>query len=211
MRQKVTFIEVAAVILLFLTALIAFLGNGATKDYGKDKIIIAFGDSLTAGYGVVSPGKNYVVFLSEMLKIPVINAGVTGDNTSDALVRLKEDVLDKNPDVVTVLLGGNDFFGGYSEEVVKANLRTIIRRIKKTGAKVILIGGSKQLLPNFELTFERLAFDEGVDGYVPNILGGILLRKDLRFDGVHPNERGHKIMAERILPVLERVLRSLDE
>lgn len=206
MKKRLNILEIAALAFLVLIVTVSFLGNGP-KDYRRDVKIVAFGDSLTRGYGV-PPGKNFVTFLSEYTNIPIINSGVTGDTTSNALIRLKSDVLDYNPNVVLVLLGGNDFFSGFSEEVVRANLQAIIRTIKRSGAKVILIGGSKQVVPNYEMMYERLAIDEKVDGYVPNILGGIVFRKDLLFDTIHPNQRGHEIIAQRILPVLEEVLRE---
>lgn len=205
MKKRFSVRGVEALAVLFIAAsFLVYLGS-SPREYPHDKVVVAFGDSLTRGYGT-PPGKNFVTFLSEYTNIPIVNSGKTGDTTSDALVRLKEDVLDYNPDVVLVLLGGNDFFEGYGEEVVRANMKTILRRIKQNGAKIILIGGSKQIVPNYESTFERLAYDEEVDGYVPNILGGILFRKDLLFDTIHPNERGHEIIAGRILSVLERVL-----
>ena len=116
--------------------------------------------------------------------------------------------MDYRPDVVLVLLGGNDFLAGYSEEVVRANLQTIVRKIKQSGSKVILVGVYNSISPQYEKVFEKLVRDEKADGYVPNILGGILFRKDLLYDTLHPNERGHEIIADRILPVLEKVLRE---
>lgn len=205
MKKTITWLELLAIALTIGLASVMFLFP--QKEYRHDLVVVAFGDSLTVGHGV-PPGKNFVVYLSEATSIPIINSGVTGDTTAEALVRLKEDVLDKNPNVVTVLLGGNDLLKGNSEEVVRANLKIIIRKIKKIGAKVILIGGSKQLAPNFEMVFEKIAIEEKVAGYVPDVLRGILLRKDLRFDDIHPNDRGHKIIAERILPTLERVLKE---
>lgn len=206
MKKRLNFLESAAIVLSALIVFASFWGNGP-KDYRRDVTVVAFGDSLTRGYGV-PPGKNFVTFLSEYTNIPIINSGFTGDLTSHALIRLKSDVLDYDPDVVLVLLGGNDFLSGFSEEVVRANLQAIIRNIKKGGAKVILVGVSKQVVPSFESMFERLAMEEKVDGYVPNILGGIVFRKDLLFDTIHPNQRGHEIIAQRILPVLEEVLRE---
>jgi len=205
MKKKFSMRGVEVLAILIVVASFVVYLRTSPPEYPRDKVVVAFGDSLTRGYGT-PPGKNFVTFLSEYTDLPIINSGKTGDTTSDALVRLKEDVLDYNPDVVLVLLGGNDFFEGYTEEVVRANLRTILRRIKQNGARIILIGGSKQIVPNYESTFERLAYDEQVAGYVPNILGGILFRKDLLFDTIHPNERGHEIIAGRILPILERVL-----
>ncbi len=207
MKKRFSIRGVEALAIFFIVGSFLIYLNSSPAEYPHNKVVVAFGDSLTRGYGT-PPGKNFVTFLSEYTNIPIINSGKTGDTTSDALVRLKESVLDYNPDVVLVLLGGNDFFEGYGEEVVRANLRTIVRSIKQSGSKIILIGGSKQIVPNYESTFERLAYDEKVDGYVPNILGGILFRKDLLFDTIHPNERGHEIIAGRILPVLENVLRE---
>jgi len=202
---KFNFLEVAALFLAILIAGLVYLYP--VREYKRDQIVVAFGDSLTRGYGT-PPGKNFVTYLSEYTNIPIINSGKSGDTTADALIRLKEDVINKKPDVVLVLLGGNDFFEGNSEEVVSINLKTIIRNIRASGAKVILIGGSKQVLPNYELVFDRLALEEKVEGYVPNVLLGVLFRKDLLYDSVHPNERGHEVIAKRILPTLEKILRE---
>lgn len=207
-RTRINVIEISALLLIVIMGAFLFFFGGPVE-YSKDKIVVAFGDSLTVGYGVNPPGKNYVTYLSEYTEIPIVNAGKSGDTTSDALVRMKDDVLSYNPDVVLVLLGGNDFLEGYSEEVVLANLRTIIKNLKKSDAKVILIGGSKQIVPKYEKVFEKLVFENGIDGYVPDILGGIIFRKDLLYDDIHPNTHGHEIIAQRILPVLERVLSEL--
>ena len=208
MKFRLNAVEILALVLVgLIVAALYFIG---TPEYSKDKVIVAFGDSLTIGYGVNPPYKNYVVYLSEETEIIIINAGKSGDTTADALVRLQAEVLDLNPDVVMVLLGGNDHAKGYSDEVVEVNIRTIIENISKSNAKIILIGGNKRVAPHIEKVAERIFFDGIVDGYVPNVLGGIYLRKDLMYDDIHPNGYGHKIIAERILPVLENVLSKLD-
>ncbi len=204
-KKRLTGIEILALLLVLLGAMFYF--SYGPVEYEKDITIVAFGDSLTRGYGT-PPGKNFVTFLSEYTGIPIINSGKSGDTTSDALIRLKEDVLDHDPDIVIVALGGNDYFVGNGTEVVRANLTTIIRRIKREGVKVILIGGGREFDPEYEFIFDRLAKEEGVDGYVPNLTNIFLFRKDLLFDDVHPNERGHQIIANRVLPVLESVLRQ---
>ena len=205
MMRPIRGVEIFAVI--FIVVMVISVTLGIPRTYKTDKVIVAFGDSLTRGYGL-PPGKNFVTFLSEVTKIPIINSGKTGDTTSDALIRLNQDALDYRPDIVLVLLGGNDFLAGYSEEVVRANLQVIIRKIKQSGSRVILVGVYNGISPQYEKVFEKLALNEQADGYVPNVLGGILFRKDLLYDTVHPNERGHEIIADRILPVLEKVLRE---
>ncbi|MDO8442726.1 MAG: GDSL-type esterase/lipase family protein [bacterium] len=174
--------------------------------YKQGKVVVAFGDSLTRGYGMVPPGKNYVVFLSEYIHVPIINSGKTGDTTSDALVRLQADVLDKKPDIVIVFLGGNDYFMGYNPEVIKANLATMIKKIRGIGAKVILIGTTSQIQPEYESVIKQVATDEKVFAYIPGILDGILFRKDLLYDTIHPNDKGHELVAQKILPVLQGAL-----
>lgn len=174
--------------------------------YKQGGIIVAFGDSLTRGYGMVYPDKNYVVFLSDYLNIPIINSGKTGDTTSDALIRLKEDVLDKDPNIVVLFLGSNDFFVGYSAEVVKANLATMIRKINKMGAKIILISATSQIAAQYEKVIHEAAIEEGVFAYIPGILNGILYRKDMLYDNIHPNEKGHEMIAQKILPALRGAL-----
>jgi len=198
---KFQFIGLALIVILFGVALWY-----PKNYYTRDKTVVAFGDSLTRGYGMVPPGKNYVVFLSEYTHIPIINSGRTGDTTSDALIRLQADVLDKKPDVVIVFLGGNDFFMGYSPEVIKANLTTMIKKIRGIGAKTILIGTTSQIKPEYESVIKQVATDEKVFAYIPGILDGILFRKDLLYDTIHPNDKGHELVAQKILPALQGAL-----
>jgi acyl-CoA thioesterase-1 len=174
--------------------------------YRQDKVIVAFGDSLTRGYGMVPPNKNYVVFLSDYLHIPIINSGKTGDTTSDALIRLQDDVLDKKPNIVILFLGGNDFFMGYSPEVIKANLATMIRKINGIGAKIILISTTSQVAPEYEKVIQQVAAQEKVFAYIPGIMNGILFRKDLLYDDIHPNDKGHELIAQKILPAIQGAL-----
>jgi len=198
---KFQFFGLALIIVLFSLAI------WYPKNYYKqDKVVVAFGDSLTRGYGMVPPDGNYVVFLSEYVHIPIINSGRTGDTTSDALIRLQSDVLDKKPNVVIVFLGGNDFFAGYSPEVIKANLMTMIRKIQDIGAKVILIGTTSQIAPEYENVIQQVAAKEKVFAYIPGIMDSIMFRKDLLYDTIHPNEKGHEMIAQKILPALQGAL-----
>ncbi|MDD5431342.1 MAG: GDSL-type esterase/lipase family protein [Candidatus Pacebacteria bacterium] len=198
---KFQFLGIALV--LIISALVIWYPR---IQFRQDKIVVAFGDSLTRGYGVVPPERNYVVYLSDYIHLPIINAGHSGDTTSDALIRLQADVLDKKPDIAIVFLGGNDFFEGYTSEVIAANLKTIVHKIQSNGAKVILVGGDTQIASDYEKAASKIASDEKVFAYIPNVLNGILLRKDLMYDNVHPNEKGHEIIAQKLLPALQRAL-----
>ena len=101
--------------------------------------IVAFGDSLVKGFGVAQD-KNFVSLLENRLNVPIYNAGIIGDTTERALLRLERDVLSHNPDIVLVLLGGNDVIHFIPREETFTNLATILSRIRQQGAEPILIG-----------------------------------------------------------------------
>ncbi|HEU4887333.1 MAG TPA: GDSL-type esterase/lipase family protein, partial [Thermoanaerobaculia bacterium] len=101
--------------------------------------IITFGDSLTSGYGA-GPGEDYPSGLSKHIRVPVVNAGRSGDTTQSALARVDEDVLAASPRIVIVGLGGNDYLGGVAIGTTESNLRTIVRKIQGGGAMVVLLG-----------------------------------------------------------------------
>lgn len=200
--RKLHFYSVIAI--LAVTAIIIWYPR---PQYNPNKVVIAFGDSLTSGYCVVPPQRDYVVYLSNYTHISIINAGKKGNDTSDALIRLQADVLDKKPDVAIVFLGGNDYFEGYTSEVIKQNLTSIVRAIQSNSTKVILVGGDSQLSSDYEMAIQKVASEQKVFAYIPNVLNGIILRKDLICaDGLHPNEKGHEIIAQKILPALQRAL-----
>jgi lysophospholipase L1-like esterase len=171
--------------------------------------VIAFGDSLTAGYGA-SAGEDYPSRLSTMSGVPVVNAGRSGDTTESALGRIENDVLTGNPRIVIVGRGGNDFLNGMAIQSTEANLRTIVRKIQGTGAMVILLGiRFPSLTANYEKMYERVAYEEGCL-LVGRTLKGILTDPALRSDQIHPNARGYDLMAQRMTAPLLELLRTAD-
>lgn len=194
---------------IVITGLVYFLKREPKiKNYpSAGKNIIAFGDSLTEGYGIPRD-KNYVSLLSQKIGESIINAGRSGDTTESALARLETDVLDRDPKVVIVLLGGNDYLRGMPRSQTFSNLATIIEKIQEQGAVVILVGIQGGVFrDNFKKEFFALAKIKHT-AYVPNILQEILGEKDLMLDIIHPNEKGHEIMAKRIEPVLRDMIRE---
>jgi hypothetical protein len=101
--------------------------------------IICFGDRLTEGVGA-GEGEDYPSALSRQLASPVVNAGRRGDTTADALERLSDTVLSKNPRLVIVLLGGNDFLRQRPRQETRKNLEEIVRRVQARGAIVAIVG-----------------------------------------------------------------------
>jgi acyl-CoA thioesterase I len=172
--------------------------------------LIAFGDSLTAGYGAAA-GEDYPSRLSASIRTPVVNAGRSGDTTQSALARIDEDVLAASPRIVIVGLGGNDFLGGVAIATTEANLRTIIRKIQDAGAMVVLLGFSfPSLQADYAEMYERVADDERAL-LVPRVLKGILTDHSLKSDEIHPNARGYALMAERIAGPFAKLLEEADE
>lgn len=171
--------------------------------------IVAFGDSLTAGYGA-GEGSDYPAVLSAELDRPIVNAGRSGDTTADAVARLDADVLSLNPRLVIVGLGGNDFLRGEPIARTEENLRTIVKRIQAQGAMVVLLGFEfPSISANYGAMYERIANEESCL-LIEDVLAGILNDAKLKSDEIHPNAAGYALMAERIAGPLEKLLQKAD-
>ncbi len=170
------------------------------------RTIVAFGDSLVEGRGATD-GKDFVSVLSRRLGTPIINAGRSGDTTAAALARLDRDVLARDPKVVIVLLGGNDFLRRVPVESTFTNLQQIVERIRGRGAAVVLVGVSVGLLSDPYASEYTTVARRHAAALVPDILDGIIGNRELMADSIHPNDRGYAIIAER----LERVVREVVE
>lgn len=193
--RKVTYF-ILAIGILFLGYVIFFPSPGVGPHKSNYQTIICFGDSLTYGTGA-SQGMDYPSQLSRMLNKPVINAGVPGDTTGRALMRLERDVISKNPDIVLITLGGNDLKNGVSKDTAFRNLREIVESIQKQGATVI-IGGLKFPLQDrgFGKGYQELADQTGAV-LISNIFEGIMGNRKLMSDPIHPNDAGYKMIAQQ--------------
>jgi lysophospholipase L1-like esterase len=164
--------------------------------------VVCFGDSLTHGAGAAE-GKTYPDRLSERLGEPVVNAGIPGDTTADALNRLEDDVLSHEPRAVFITLGGNDLKNGMSREAAFRNLKTIVTRIQDQGALVVLGGVDIPFWGRgFGDAYRELAEETGA-ALVPNVLDGLLGDGALMSDNIHPNGAGYAIMARRFYEAAE--------
>lgn len=171
--------------------------------------IICFGDSLTEGVGAGS-GQDYPAVLSRELGTPVINAGLRGDTTATALERISEAVLSKNPRLVIVLLGGNDFLRRMPRRDTRKNLEAIVRRIQEHGAIVVIAGMRLGLWSDeYAAVFAETAQQFGAL-YIPAVMKGILSDARLRSDPIHPNQEGYRLIAERIAGRIKPLLRESD-
>jgi lysophospholipase L1-like esterase len=179
---------------------------GCSRDVPKatrEGAIVAFGDSLV--YGTGSSGGGFVKLLEQRLGRPIENLGVPGNTTADGLARI-DDVLEREPAVVILLLGGNDYLRQVPPDVTFANLSTIIERLEANGAAVLLAGVRGGLIrDNFAARFEELADRHGT-GYVHDVLDDTLGVEGYMADQVHPNDAGYRVIADRVFPVLEHML-----
>ncbi|GIL41019.1 arylesterase [Roseiterribacter gracilis] len=177
--------------------------------------IVAFGDSLTAGYGV-TPEDAFPVRLEAALKargrdVRVINAGVSGDTSAGGLARLDWSLADK-PNLIVLELGSNDMLRGIDPGSTEANLDAILRKLTDAKIPVLLCGmfAARNLGPDyvgrFDAIYPKLAQKYGVPLH-PFFLDGVALDAKLnQGDGMHPNPAGVKIIVDRIAPVVEKLL-----
>ena len=212
-------------IIAFLTA--CSVQNGVVIDVDsrplvppKDTLagpkIIAFGDSLTAGFGLEEI-ESYPYLLQQKLKADgydyeVVNAGVSGDTSLGGLERIEWTLETDNADVLILELGANDLLRGVPPDKMKENLDKIIEKAKAKNVEVLLCGMiapptmGAEYQRAFSDAFPDLAEKHDVE-YVPFLLDGVALKQELnQADGIHPNAEGTRMMMENIYKELKPML-----
>jgi lysophospholipase L1-like esterase len=191
-------------VLIVLTALLSGCGSSPRIDrVTANSTVIAFGDSLTSGYGAKT-NESYPSVLAELLGCRVINAGVPGEMTSEGLQRLPDVLKENDSDLVILCFGGNDMLQKQPRERTKANLREMITLIKESGSDIIMIAvpqpGLFLTAPDF---YEELADEHGLP-LDSKTIKNILSKRSLKSDSIHPNAQGYKIMAESFLKLIKQ-------
>ena len=183
----------------------------------SDKKILFFGDSLTAGYGL-EMGEAFPSVIQQKidslgLNYSVINAGLSGETTASGKNRL-DWVLEEDIDIVIIELGANDGLRGIPLTETASNLQAMVDQVQKElpNAKIILAG--MKIPPNmgpeytaeFENIFPNLASEEQI-AIIPFLLEGVAGIPELnQADGIHPTEKGQKLVAENVWKVLKPML-----
>jgi len=183
----------------------------------EERVLVAFGDSLTAGLGV-SPEEAYPARLQEKLQLTgyryrVVNAGVSGETTAGGLRRV-DWILKSKPDIVILELGGNDGLRGLNLSQTRANLEQIIQRLMAGGATVILAG--MKLPPNYGAEYTRAFQSMYADvvkhygiPFIPFFLEGVAAKAHLnQADGIHPTGAGYAVIVQNAWPILEPLLKK---
>ncbi len=177
--------------------------------------IVAFGDSLLAGFGLRA-NESFPAQLEAALKkrghdVDIVNAGVSGDTTTGGLGRLDWSVQD-GTDAVILVLGANDMLRGVEPEIARKNLDDMIRRLKARKIEVLL--GGMRAAPNlgaeyakkFDALYADLAREHDVLIY-PFFLEGVAGARELNLsDGIHPTPKGVFLIVERMIPSVESLI-----
>jgi acyl-CoA thioesterase-1 len=177
--------------------------------------VVAFGDSLTAGYGLAAndafPAKLADALSRKGLVVDIVNAGVSGDTMSDGLARLDWSV-PEGTDAVILELGANDALRGIDPQVTRAALETILRRLAQRRIPVLLAGMlappnlGTEFTHEFDAIFPDLASRFDVVFY-PFFLDGVAARGDLnQRDGLHPSPAGVDVIVTKMLPNVEALI-----
>jgi len=189
----------------------------ATPAAAHVPVILDFGDSLTAGYGLAPdqafPARLEASLHRQGIEARVVNGGVSGDTTAGGLARLDWALADK-PDLVILALGANDALRGIDPATVRVNLDKMIQKVEARGAKMLLLGmvappnWGEEYKRAFDRIFPELARAHNVPLY-SFFLDGVAMKPEFNQpDGIHPNERGIAVLVDRIAPVVARLMAS---
>lgn len=194
-------------------ALMACL-SAAPLAAGEGVKVLLLGDSLTEGYGVAEDA-TYAASLERAMEamgradVVFRNAGIGGSTSASGLARLRWHLREKPPPSVLVLaLGANDGLRGADPAKIKRNLRAVIKLARENRMKVLLAGMKvppnygREYAAGFEAVYKELAREEKVP-LIPFLLEGVAADPDLNLpDGIHPNEKGYRIVARTVLKYL---------
>jgi acyl-CoA thioesterase-1 len=182
-------------------------------------VILVFGDSISAGYGLPRVEQGWVELLKTRLKsqgygYQVVNASVSGETTAGGLARLPRALEVHHPSIVILELGGNDGLRALPIAQMRANLTQMVALASAGGAKVLLLGMrmppnyGPQYTEQFAMVFSDLAREKKIP-VVPFLLTDIALSPSLlQGDDIHPNELGQPILLDNVWPALKPLLKK---
>lgn len=157
--------------------------------------IIAFGDSLTYGYGAPKD-ESYPAVLGGIIGREIINLGVSGDTAQDGVERIAE-LDDYNPYMVLIEFGANDYMRKRPFEQTKQALTDIVDHVQRNGAIAVIVDTGGPGMGKYTDLMKNLAKEKKAL-FVPAIMAGIFTDRSLKSDMIHPNAKGYAIIAQRI-------------
>jgi lysophospholipase L1-like esterase len=189
------------IILILVFGLVNCGDTPALKQFPEDAVILAFGDSLTAGNGVTQIN-SYPAVISQETGLKVINAGLPGEVTAAGVLRLPGLLRRYNPDLVIICHGGNDILRRLSLKQAEANLRKMVSDVKESGADVVLVA-----VPQFSVWgkvpdfYARVAQDFNIP-LQTDILSELERDSQMKSDAVHLNASGYRQLAKAIISLM---------
>ncbi|MBY5992606.1 GDSL-type esterase/lipase family protein [Ferrimonas balearica] len=182
---------------LLLGLLLGGCGGPALMPLPSDGVILAFGDSLTQGVGA-GEGQAYPEVLAGLSGLTVINAGVSGEQTAQGRERLPRELLEASPELMLLLLGGNDILRNRAPAQIKANLAAMIEQAHGLGVEVVLIAvPEKKLFSDAAPLYRELAEEYSLL-LVDDLLASLLRTPAYKSDPIHLNAEGYRVMAAEL-------------
>lgn len=191
-------------LLAFCLALLASCSRDARLPrLAADAIVLAFGDSITAGTGA-GPGQSYPEQLASLIGRKVVNGGVPGEVTAEGLARLPALMETNKPALLILCHGGNDLLQHLDQRQAADNLRGMIWQARKRGIDVLLVA-----VPTPDLPLKPPAFygELAAEFRIPielQALSKILGKGHLKSDYIHPNPAGYRQLAEALATRLKK-------
>lgn len=191
------------VLLLIIVFLSSCRGEPKLSRLPDDALVLAFGDSITAGVGA-SPGSTYPEILETLINRRVVRSGLPGETSVEGVFRLREELAAYKPNLVLLCLGGNDLLRRMDSDKTAANLGRMVQMIRDAGAEVVLIGVPE---PGLLLSTARFYKKVAADFHVPlegSLLPDILADNKLKADPIHPNGDGYYRLAQGLADFLRK-------
>lgn len=191
---------------------------GVPAGHAAASVILVFGDSISAGYGLARVDQGWVALLQARLRkegygYDVVNASVSGETTAGGLARLPRALAVHHPAIVILELGGNDGLRALPVESVRANLERMVDRAQDAGARVLLLGMripsnyGPEYTTRFAALYRALAHDRKL-AFVPFFLEHVALDPSLmQADGIHPNAAAQTALLDQVWPHLQPLLK----
>ncbi len=191
------------VAMAFLLLLFGCKAENGLAPLSSDAVVLCFGDSLTYGTGA-EPGQGYPEELARLINRPVVNSGIPGETSGEALARLPGELDRTQPKLLILCSGANDILRHMELNQAAANLREMVRLAQGKGIGVLLIG-----VPHWGLGLRPTPFYDVVarELNVPlenRVFAKVLAKGELKADPVHPNAAGYRKVAEAVASLLAR-------
>ena len=184
-------------------------------------MVLVFGDSLSAGYGI-EVDQSWTALLQSRLESQgyehrVVNASISGETTEGGVTRISKAVENFDPALIILALGGNDGLRGFPPERLRSNLTQIVSTSRDSGASVVLLGiriplnYGPRYSAAFEDAFRKVAESEQVP-WIEFFMEGVALNEELmQDDGIHPNADAQPILLDNAWPIIAEALDSANE